>query len=79
MNDQSIEDRIRRRAYELWEQDASPADRADEYWDRAQKQIEAEGEPGSSTPPIAEDQSSSRVRPGEPLEDEAGAPPAAGR
>jgi hypothetical protein len=70
MSTESMEDRIRRRAYELWEQDASPAGRADEYWDRAQKQIEAEGEIGADAPPVPEDQSASREKPGEAREDE---------
>ncbi|MCP3712513.1 DUF2934 domain-containing protein [Paraburkholderia sp. CNPSo 3274] len=46
------EERIRRRAYELWEKAGSPEDHTDEYWHRAEAEINAEkpdgaGEPGS--------------------------------
>src|SRR5258705_2205271 len=37
--DTSTEDRIRHRAYQLWEQDGSPEGHPDEYWDRAFRQI----------------------------------------
>ncbi|CAB3725243.1 DUF2934 domain-containing protein [Paraburkholderia rhynchosiae] len=54
----TVEDRIRKRAYELWESDGSPEGRADDYWTRAQAQIEAEGEAGDAEPPAPVDQSS---------------------
>ncbi|WP_165979523.1 DUF2934 domain-containing protein [Paraburkholderia guartelaensis] len=46
------EERIRRRAYELWEEAGSPEDHTDEYWHRAKAEIFAEkpdraGESGS--------------------------------
>jgi hypothetical protein len=42
MNNVSREEKIRVRAYELWEKDGSPEGRADEYWELAQAQIEEE-------------------------------------
>ena len=36
------EQKIRRRAYELWEQDGRPAGRDDDYWHRAEREIDAE-------------------------------------
>ena len=52
------EERIRERAYHLWEQDGSPEGRADEYWDRASRQILAEGD--EATEPVSADQSKKR-------------------
>jgi Protein of unknown function (DUF2934) len=54
----TVEDRIRKRAYELWQSDGSPEGSADDYWTRAQAQIEAEGDTGNAEPPVAVDQSS---------------------
>ena len=42
MDNVSREDKIRVRAYELWEKDGSPEGRADEYWEQARAQIEDE-------------------------------------
>jgi hypothetical protein len=39
----TIEQRVRERAYRLWEQDDDPKKDADEYWHTAHRQIEAEG------------------------------------
>jgi hypothetical protein len=36
-------ERIRQRAYELWEQDGRPEGRQQEHWDRAVREIEGEG------------------------------------
>jgi hypothetical protein len=58
--DQTLEARIRTRAYELWEKDASPEGKADEYWERALHQIDAEDGTVQGTP--AEDQSAKRRR-----------------
>jgi hypothetical protein len=41
--DKELEARIRARAYHLWENDPSPEGRADEHWEEARRQIEAEG------------------------------------
>jgi hypothetical protein len=42
---QDLETRIRERAYALWEEDGCPEDRAEEYWERARRFIEAEDDP----------------------------------
>jgi hypothetical protein len=42
-----LETRIRQRAYSLWEEDGRPNGRAEEYWERARKLIEAEDSPNS--------------------------------
>ncbi|MBC8752442.1 hypothetical protein OKW43_005704 [Paraburkholderia sp. WC7.3g] len=42
MDNISREEKIRVRAYELWEKDGSPDGRADEYWEQARAQIEEE-------------------------------------
>ncbi|MDH6149513.1 MULTISPECIES: DUF2934 domain-containing protein [Paraburkholderia] len=34
MDNDSREEKIRARAYELWEKDGSPEGRADEYWEK---------------------------------------------
>jgi hypothetical protein len=42
---QDLETRIRERAHALWEEDGRPEGRADEYWERARRFIEAEDDP----------------------------------
>ena len=42
-SEQGVDERIRQRAYRLWEEDGSPEGQADEYWYRAARQIAAEG------------------------------------
>ena len=42
MTTDTIETRIRERAYTMWEQDGRPEGRADEYWQRARHVVEAE-------------------------------------
>jgi hypothetical protein len=37
-----LEQRIRERAYRLWEEDGRPEGRADQYWNRAQELIQDE-------------------------------------
>jgi Protein of unknown function (DUF2934) len=44
--DTEREERIRQKAYQLWEEDGSPDGRADEYWHRAREMLDQE--PGSS-------------------------------
>ena len=46
-----IEQRIRERAYRLWEVEGRPAGREDEYWNRAQELIQDELK--SAYPPSA--------------------------
>ena len=38
----SIEDRVRERAYALWEQDGRLNGRSDDYWRQARSEVEAE-------------------------------------
>jgi hypothetical protein len=42
MDNVSREEKIRVRAYELWEKSGSPEGRADEYWEQARAQIDEE-------------------------------------
>ena len=78
------ETQIRERAYRLWQADGSPDGRADEYWQQAEQQLDAEG--GGSTDQSADDgaepaedfpidQSAKRRIPGEPLQDTDAIPP----
>jgi hypothetical protein len=39
MANESDEQRVRKRAYDLWQQDGAPEDRADEYWEKALREI----------------------------------------
>jgi hypothetical protein len=39
MADADIHERIRRRAYELWEQDGRPEGQAEHYWHRAEAEV----------------------------------------
>ena len=58
-DERSIDERIRQRAYHLWERDVDPKKHADEYWDTARQQIEAEGQQNPAVaPPV--DQSDKR-------------------
>ena len=41
------EERVRHRAYELWEQAGRPAGRAEEFWQQARTEIEGETMPPS--------------------------------
>jgi hypothetical protein len=41
-----LDERIRARAYALWQAEGRPEGRAEEYWHRAQELIEDEGESG---------------------------------
>ena len=61
--DKELEARIRARAYHIWENDPSPEGRADEHWEEARRQIEAEGAAdGDAAPPVPTDQSAERER-----------------
>jgi hypothetical protein len=52
MTTEELRERIRRRAYALWEQEGRPEGRADEYWRRAEAEVTGagagEGLPGTS-------------------------------
>ena len=44
--DEGHEERVRRRAYELWEQDGSPHGKHDDYWLRAEAELAGSGSDG---------------------------------
>ncbi|WP_322102586.1 DUF2934 domain-containing protein [Paraburkholderia sp. J41] len=70
------EERIRRRAYQLWEDDGAPEGKADEYWGRAEKQISAEYAADNGTEGVPSDQAGKRRNAGEPLQERDAVPPA---
>ncbi|WP_244817392.1 DUF2934 domain-containing protein [Caballeronia sp. Lep1P3] len=49
MEDQKEQDRIRRRAYELWEREGSPDGRAEEFWQRAIESLDTESSQGTGS------------------------------
>lgn len=59
---EAMEARVRTRAYELWENDASPDGRAEHYWETALRQLEAEGDADDRSPALAQDQSARQGR-----------------
>ena len=44
-----MEERVRQRAHELWEQAGRPEGQQDRHWEQASQEIPAEGEPNLST------------------------------
>ncbi len=42
--DAERDERIRKRAYQLWEEDGAPEGRAEEYWHRARELIDQEAQ-----------------------------------
>ncbi|HTR10482.1 MAG TPA: DUF2934 domain-containing protein [Paraburkholderia sp.] len=74
MNDER-EERIRQRAYQLWQDDGAPDGKSDEYWSRAEKQIAAEYDAEGATSHIASDQAGKRRLAGEPLQENDAMPP----
>ncbi|MDH6146361.1 MULTISPECIES: DUF2934 domain-containing protein [Paraburkholderia] len=61
--DKELEARIRTRAYHIWENDPSPEGRADDHWEEARRQIEAEGAVDeAAAPQEPTDQSADRDR-----------------
>ncbi|MER8827705.1 DUF2934 domain-containing protein [Mesorhizobium sp. M0938] len=46
------EERIRRRAHEIWEREGRPEGREREHWDRAVQEIEAEGSEAERGPVV---------------------------
>lgn len=44
------EQRIRERAYQLWQKEGSPEGRDQEFWERARLMVQAEGEAPMQTP-----------------------------
>ncbi|KVH09089.1 hypothetical protein WS84_19425 [Burkholderia anthina] len=67
------ETQVRERAYRLWQADGAPDGRADEYWQRAEQQLDAEGRSADGrvgqTADSPVDQSAKRRIPGDPLQD----------
>jgi hypothetical protein len=49
------EERIRRRAHEIWEADGRPEGRHEEHWARARREVEEEGAGGSPPEPARPD------------------------
>ncbi|WP_214475574.1 DUF2934 domain-containing protein [Mesorhizobium sp. dw_380] len=46
------EERIKRRAYEIWEREGRPTGREQEHWDQAVQEIEAEGSENERGPVV---------------------------
>jgi hypothetical protein len=67
-SERNIDDRIRERAYQLWERDDDPKRHADEYWDTARRQIEAEGLDGSPVEPPIEQSDKRQLESEDPQE-----------
>ena len=51
-NEKTVEERVRERAYALWEMDGRSDGRAEEHWHRARSEIEAEGPEAASGSPM---------------------------
>jgi hypothetical protein len=54
-SDETEQQRIRQRAYHLWEADGRPEGRAEEYWERARELIGIEESPHAGEIPVRED------------------------
>jgi hypothetical protein len=48
------EERVRERAYALWERDGKPDGRAHEYWEQARRELDVSDEPGAEPPAASE-------------------------
>jgi hypothetical protein len=59
MANEHSDEHIRERAYHLWQQDGAPDGRAEEYWEKARRQIDAEG--GDEPASVSADQSKKRT------------------
>ncbi|MGF6919158.1 DUF2934 domain-containing protein [Paraburkholderia sp. 40] len=76
--DKELEARIRTRAYQIWENDPSPEGKADDHWEEARRQIEAEGAADDAavqqepTDQSAERERGSRIAPDEQLQEMSG-------
>ncbi|MEM5327047.1 DUF2934 domain-containing protein [Paraburkholderia sp. JHI2823] len=67
--DEQRAERIRRRAYQLWQEGGAQQGKADEYWGRAERQIAAEYDAEGETSNVASDQAGKRRLAGEPLQE----------
>ena len=54
MQNDSAEEQIRKRAYELWQKDGSPSGQADKYWEEARASFEQELVAAATSPSVAE-------------------------
>ena len=77
--ERSTDQRIRERAYQLWERDDDPRKHADEYWDTARRQIEAEGADNAPAEPPLEQSDKRQLESGDPQEGESPNGDAAGK
>ncbi|WP_109480502.1 DUF2934 domain-containing protein [Paraburkholderia sp. C35] len=68
-SEREIDERIRERAYHLWECDGDPKKHADEYWDTARRQIEAEGLGDTPVAPAFEQSDKQQMESEDPQED----------
>src|SRR6185369_10007105 len=66
--ERSTDERIRERAYQLWERDDDPRKHADEYWDTARRQIEAEGADDAPVEPPIEQSDKRQLESEDPQE-----------
>jgi hypothetical protein len=71
--ERDIDERIRERAYQLWERDGDPKKHADEYWETARRQVEAEGVDDAPAVPAFEQSDKRQLESEDPQED-VGAP-----
>jgi hypothetical protein len=54
--EQSFEERVRHRAYELWEEAGRPVGRADDYWRQARAELEGKAAERGGNPPSAKEE-----------------------
>ena len=52
MADETLEDRIRSRAFQIWLDEGEPEGRDVEHWERAKKEITEGAQPHSGAPPL---------------------------
>ncbi|MBN3763705.1 DUF2934 domain-containing protein [Burkholderia sp. Ac-20365] len=65
----NTDERIRERAYQLWERDPDPKKHADEYWEIARRQVEAEGTDDISVEPTIEQSDKRQMESEDPQDD----------
>lgn len=68
--DNDLEARIRTRAYRIWANDPAPGDNAENHWEEARRQIEAEGADVQDGPQSGVDQSANREQGDRPVSPE---------
>lgn len=65
-----LEARIRTRAYHIWEMNPSQDGNAEQHWEEARRQLEAEGELDGAAPSMSADQSAERERGDQPMQED---------